>query len=268
VIPADAGRSRRVEPELATTGDAASAVAEGKNRFLANVSHELRTPLNAIIGCSEILLEEVEERGHRAYLPDLHKIQAAGKHLLALIDDLLDLSDIEAGRIEVHRETFDLARLIGEAANAVQPLAEKNQNRLEVRCAADLGAMHSDAVRVRRVLVNVLSNACKFTYRGRILLEARRERASRADEIVFTVTDEGIGMTAEQVAAAFEPFAHDDSSTARRNGGTGLGLAIAGSLCHLLRGSAACRSEPGKGSTFVIRLPDEVEAMRGHITRG
>jgi adenylate cyclase len=243
------------EQELAEAHAKAIEANQAKSSFLANMSHELRTPLNATIGYAELLLEEAEDMGHDMYVPDLKKIQAAGKHLLTLINDILDLSKIEAGKIEVYLEDFDIRRMIGEVAETITPLAEKNANRLAVNCPDNIGIMHSDMTRIRQVLFNLLSNACKFTKGGTIGLNLRQRKSGPSGTIFIDVTDDGIGMTREQVDKIFDAFTQADSSTTRNYGGTGLGLTITKSFCELLGGSISCSSEPGKGSTFSISLP-------------
>ena len=233
-----------------------------KSEFLASMSHELRTPLNAIIGYSEMLQEEVQDLGQEALIPDLGKINAAGKHLLELINAVLDLSKIEAGRMELFLETFPVRPLVEDIASVVQLLAEKNGNRLEVRCAPDVGEMRADLTKVRQTLFNLLSNASKFTERGTITLEAAREPGANGDRNVFRVSDTGIGMTPEQIGRLFQDFSQADVSTSRRYGGTGLGLALSRRLCRLMGGDVTVASEVGRGSTFTVRLPSEVLEIR------
>ena len=254
-IYTDVTELKKGEEELAKARDQAITANSAKSDFLASMSHELRTPLNAIIGYSELLLDEAEDDGQDAYIPDLQKIQSAGKHLLALINDVLDLSKIEAGKIDLYFETFEVQRMLDEIAGTIAPLVDKNENRLKVRCADDVGEMHSDLTKIRQSLFNLLSNACKFTNQGIVTLEAARVATDGGDQIVFTVNDEGIGMTPEQVDKVFEAFTQAESSTTRNYGGTGLGLAITKNFCRLLNGDITVTSEPGKGSSFVIRLP-------------
>ncbi len=230
---------------------AAEAANSAKSQFLASMSHELRTPLNAIIGYSEMLQEDAEERGDTTAVPDLQKIHAAGKHLLTLINDVLDLSKIEAGKMQLHLETFEVAPVVEQVATTIQPLVERNANRLELRCDPAIGAMRSDTTRLRQVLLNLLSNACKFTDHGLITLEVARS----GEDLAFRVRDSGIGMTPEQLARLFQAFSQAEASTAAKYGGTGLGLAITRRLCQLMGGDIAVESQAGVGSTFTVRLP-------------
>jgi signal transduction histidine kinase/CheY-like chemotaxis protein len=240
----------------------ARAAAEGadraKSQFLANMSHELRTPLNAIIGYSEMLQEEAEDRGQEDFTPDLQKINAAGKQLLALLNDILDLSKIEAGKMDLYLETFDLATMLRDVETTIQPLGEKNANTLMVHRPNNLGAMRADLTKVRQNLFNLLSNACKFTQRGTISLEVSRESVDGLDWVTFRVSDTGIGMTPEQMVKLFQPFTQADVSTARQYGGTGLGLAITKHFCQMMGGDIAVESVLGKGSTFTLKLPAQV----------
>jgi CheY-like chemotaxis protein/anti-sigma regulatory factor (Ser/Thr protein kinase) len=224
------------------------------------MSHELRTPMNAIIGYSEMLLEEVEDVGQKEFAPDLQKIRAAGKHLLALINDILDLSKIEAGKMTLYVESFEVGTLLDQVVATVQPLVERRGNRLEVVGAREGGTLRADLTKVRQVLFNLLSNAAKFTERGLIRLEVRRHAEGGSDRITFRVVDSGIGMTPEQMARLFQPFTQADAATARTYGGTGLGLAISRRFCRMMGGELAVESAPGRGSTFTVTLPAEVPA--------
>ena len=237
----------------------AEAANQTKSAFLANMSHELRTPLNAIIGYSEMLQEEAEDLGQEDFTPDLQKINAAGKHLLALINDILDLSKVEAGKMDLYLETFDLADMLQDVATTVHPLVEKNANTLVVQCADTLGSMRADLTKVRQTLFNLLSNACKVTKQGTIGLTVSRQAVDGVDWITFRVSDTGIGISSEQMAKLFQAFSQAEASTARQFGGTGLGLAITRKFCQLMGGDVAVESEGlGKGATFTIRLPAEV----------
>ena len=235
--------------------EAAKEEAEEANRsksaFLANMSHELRTPLNAVIGITEMLEEDAQDLGQDDFIDPLHRIRGAGNHLLQLINEILDLSKIEAGKLDLEYEEIDLKSLIDEIAMTAAPLADKNGNRLEICCPGDIGRMRTDVTRLRQVMLNLLSNACKFTKNGRVGLDV----ASDADQLVFAVTDTGIGMTQEQMGKLFQEFRQADSSTTRKYGGTGLGLAISRRLCRLMGGDVTVTSTPDVGSTFTARLP-------------
>jgi len=219
------------------------------------MSHELRTPLNAIIGYSEMLQEEAEEEGQESFIPDLGKISAAGKHLLALINDILDLSKIEAGKMTLYMETFDVRGMIRDVEAIIIPLVEKNGNTLKVEFLQDPGAMHADLSKVRQGLFNLLSNACKFTSTGEVGLQVQRECSEGKEWLLFSVRDTGIGITPEQMDRLFAAFSQADNSTSRKFGGTGLGLNITRSFCRLMGGDVTVKSEFGKGSIFTIRLP-------------
>jgi signal transduction histidine kinase len=224
------------------------------------MSHELRTPLNAIIGVSEMLREDAEALKQET--EPLDRVLGAGRHLLALINDILDLSKIEAGRMELHLETFPLVPVITDVAKTIEPMATKNENRIIVECPEDLGKMHADQIRFRQSLLNLASNANKFTEKGTITIAARQEQEKGHDWITLAVTDTGIGMTPEQMGKLFQEFSQASSTTASKYGGTGLGLAISRRFCQMMGGDITVASEPGHGSTFTIRLPRIVEAAQ------
>lgn len=238
--------------------EAAAEADQAKSQFLANMSHELRTPLNAIIGYSELLQEEANDAGHDDYIPDLVKIHTSAKHLLALINDILDLSKIEAGKIELYLETFPVTQLIQEVSATIQPLVAKNANRLDLHCPDAIGPMHADLTRVRQCLFNLLSNACKFTEKGAVKLDVNRFAADGRDWVQFRVSDTGIGMSPEQMSRLFQAFTQADASTTRKYGGTGLGLVITRKFCQMMGGDVYVESEPDKGSTFTMQLPAQV----------
>ena len=237
----------------------AEAASRAKSTFLANMSHELRTPLNAIIGYSEMLEEEALESGLTDIIPDTQKIHNAGKHLLTLINDILDLSKIEAGRMELYLEKFDLRNLIEEVVATLHPLVEKNHNQLQLSCSVNLGVMYADLTKIRQILFNLLSNALKFTEGGTVILSATREPSGGSDWVYLQVSDTGIGMSVEQQQGLFQPFMQGDASTTRKYGGTGLGLAISRLFCQMMSGDITIESELGVGSTFIVKLKAKVD---------
>jgi signal transduction histidine kinase len=239
--------------------EAAEIANKAKSGFLANMSHELRTPLNAIIGYTEMVSEELEEIGAKELKPDLEKVVAAARHQLSLVNDILDLSKIEAGKMTLFLEEFDPAKLVHEVAATVQPLVAKKANKLEVHCPADLGMMTADQTKVRQTLFNLLSNASKFSEKGTIQLRVRKDPCDPTT-LNFIVTDTGIGMTPEQLAKLFQAFEQADIATSKKYGGTGLGLAISRKFCQLMGGEITVTSEAGKGSAFTVTLPAVVEA--------
>jgi signal transduction histidine kinase/CheY-like chemotaxis protein len=247
---------KRTQDELVKAKDAAEEASLAKSAFLANMSHELRTPLNAIIGYSEILEEDMRESGPPDSVRDLKRIQSAGKHLLSLINDVLDLSKIEAGKMALHLETFEVQPMIEEIITTLQSAAARNGNRLSLRVAADVGSMNADVTKVRQILFNLLSNACKFTERGTVTLDV--ERRAAPDRLVFRVTDTGIGMTPQEQKALFKQFAQADSSISRKYGGTGLGLAISMRFANMMGGKIHVLSERSQGSVFTVELPAQV----------
>jgi signal transduction histidine kinase len=240
---------------LTAARDEAEAANRAKSAFLANTSHELRTPLNAIIGYAEMLEEDAERSGASEMVADLRRIRAAAHHLLALINDLLDLAKIEAGRMALHPEPIPAGEVLEEAIAAAAPLAARNRNRLEAECDAKAGCVYADRRRLRQCLLNLLSNAAKFTENGSITVRVTRERNGAGDWIAYRVQDTGIGIRLEEQQKIFESFHQVDSSHARKHEGTGLGLAITRQLCQLMGGDVGVESEPGKGSVFTIRLP-------------
>jgi PAS domain S-box-containing protein len=265
----DVTERRRFEEDLLSAKEAAEEANRAKSQFIANMSHELRTPLTAVIGYTELIEEEIIDLGERvaeSLIVDIRKIRGSARHLLDLINDVLDLSKVEAGKMEVDPEEFDAGALVTDVADTVQSLVSKKVNELVLEMPSDgLGMMYSDAVKLRQCLFNLLSNAAKFTERGKITFAVRRlpsDAADGGDRLEFRVSDTGIGMTEEQLARLFRRFTQADSSTTRRFGGTGLGLALTKALSHLLGGDIRAESEPGKGSTFTITVPADIRAVR------
>jgi GAF domain-containing protein len=250
----------RLFDEIQSKSHQLAEASQHKSQFLANMSHELRTPLNAIIGVTEMLREDAQEL--KQDTEPLDRVLGAGRHLLALINDILDLSKIEAGRMELNLDTFALPPLIDDVVKTIEPLAAKNTNQVAVSCGAATGTMHADQMRLRQALLNLLSNANKFTERGTITIDVRPGQENGREWITLAVTDTGIGMTAEQIGKLFQEFYQASSSTASRYGGTGLGLVISRRFCQMMGGDITVESAPGRGSTFAIRLPRIVEVLK------
>jgi signal transduction histidine kinase len=247
-------RNARLFSEIQEKGRQLELASEHKSQFVSSMSHELRTPLNAIIGLTEMMVSHAARFGTEKAAEPLRRVHNAGTHLLGLINQVLDLSKIEAGKLELSPETVPVAQLIDEVIGTARQLAEQNQNRLLVEVHGDLGLLTADPMRLRQILLNLLSNACKFTKQGEVSLRARKISGG-GNWIEFAVIDTGIGMTPEQQAKVFEEFAQADASTAKRFGGTGLGLAIARKLARMMGGDVTVKSEPGKGSVFTVCLP-------------
>lgn len=250
----------RSERELIHAQQESHEANQHKSLFLANMSHELRTPLNAIIGYSEMLHEEAMELGEEEFSSDLSKISSSGQHLLSLINDILDVSKIEAGKMELYTEDFNLAMLVEEASSTIQPLLDKNNNGLQVTISDFNIDMHTDITKLRQSLLNLLSNASKFTAHGQISLAISKLSVGKEAWIKIDVKDSGIGMEKEHLENLFAPFTQADSSTTRNFGGTGLGLNISKHFCEMLGGSISVISEPLAGSTFSISIPTSITA--------
>ncbi|PZU93768.1 MAG: histidine kinase [Pseudanabaena sp.] len=256
---------RTMNEELALARDRALEASRTKSTFVANMSHELRTPLNAIIGYSEMLQEDAALLGLEDFEEDLQKIYRSGHHLLDLINDILDMTKIEAGKLEIYFDDFDVWGLIQEVCSTIQPLLLKNNNQLDVNCASHLGGIRADMTRLRQVLLNVLSNACKFTKSGRISVDVSRSYSSQGEVFIFLISDTGIGISPENLQNLFQPFTQADSSTTRQYGGTGLGLAISQRLCQMMGGDIFVSSELGVGSTFRVCLPANCEQASKNV---
>jgi len=255
-------QNARLFQEIREKGIQLEAASQMKSQFLANMSHELRTPLNAIIGVTEMLQEDAVDLHRDDELEPLDQVLRAARHLLALINDILDLSKIEAGKMDMHIESFSIRSLVDDVARTIRTMAEKNGNVLAVDCAIDIGTMQADPTRIRQVLLNLASNASKFTQNGTVTIMARRDADQGRDWITMAVSDTGIGMSDEQMARLFQDFVQADASTTRKYGGTGLGLAISRRLCQMMGGDITVTSEPERGSTFTIRLPSESGIQR------
>jgi len=250
----------RLFDEIQNKSRQLAEASQHKSQFLANMSHELRTPLNAIIGVSEMLREDAEAL--KQDTEPLDRVLGAGRHLLALINDILDLSKIEAGRMDLQLEDFALTPLIDNVVKTIEPLATKNENHVAVSCDGAIGRLHADQMRLRQALLNLMSNANKFTERGTISIEVRQAREDGRDWVTIAVADTGISMTPEQMGKLFQEFSQADASTTRKYGGTGLGLAISKRFCQMMGGDITVESEVGRGSTFTIRLPRIAEVPK------
>jgi len=253
------GEIQQINRDLARARDEALSASRAKSDFLANMSHELRTPLNAIIGYSELLLEEADDRKESGSSSDLLRIKRSGEHLLSLINDILDLSKIEAGKMELACESFVPIDLIEEVIHTIEPLAKKRNNLLEVSLGSELGQLYADRIKLRQVLINLLSNACKFTENGNIRLTVNRVHDADGDHMKIAIQDTGIGIGEEAQSALFEQFKQVDSSRSRKYEGSGLGLALSRQFCRMMGGDIQLESEPGKGSTFTVVLPATVD---------
>lgn len=265
--PQTAEALRQYNDMLAYARAQAVEAGAAKASFLANISHELRTPLNAILGYAEMLHEETHEAGHRGWAKDAARIHLAAEHLLEVVNGILDLAKIESGRMEVHVEEFDIRVLVQRVTDSLLMIAERRGNRLEIDIAPDVHNMQSDASKVRQVLYNLLSNACKFTRDGVIRVDVQRDHGMAADCIVFRISDTGIGIEPSDFPKLFREFSQL-GSVEHRQEGTGLGLALSERFCRMLGGSIAVESHAGKGSTFTVRLPAVVSAGECTATSG
>jgi len=249
--------------DLSLARDQAYEASRAKSVFLANMSHELRTPLNAIIGYSDMLFEDSEDKIDKQQLSDLTKIRASGNHLLSLINNILDYSKLEAGKMEVNIERIDLNNFINDISASIQPIVMNNSNKLIVECPQNLGIMHTDPAKLRQCIINLLDNACKFTKDGEIIVRVKAEKLNDADWVHFSVQDNGIGISDQQSRQLFSEFTQADSSTTKNYQGTGLGLALSQKICELLGGHITFTSQLGKGSTFTVSIPKSAKIING-----
>ncbi len=258
VIVHDIGDRKRAEMELRQAKEHAEAAYEAKSTFIAHVSHELRAPLTSILGFAEYLQQDALRRGYADLYPDLEKIRMAGEHLRHIVSDILDLSKIEAGKVELCLETFDVVPLVDDVVAISRPLVERNGNVLQIDCSGGVGQVYADRTKVQQILLNLISNAAKYTHNGTITLLVARRPADGSEWICFGIRDTGIGMTPEQIENLFQPFTKVSSSAAGDSEGSGLGLAICRGLCQVMGGDISAESTVGRGSTFTVRLPVSV----------
>ncbi|MBI1784288.1 DUF3365 domain-containing protein [Candidatus Sumerlaeota bacterium] len=256
---------RTINDDLVVARDQAMAASQAKSQFLANMSHELRTPLNAVIGYSEMLRDEAAEMAADEVRSDLSKIHDAGKNLLGMVEGVLDMIKIEGGKMDLEIEPVGVPQIVEEVAEVIRPLAERNSDRLTIRCAPDMGTLKTDRAKLRQCLLQIVGNGAKFTKQGRVEVEVTRAKHEGRDGVAFRISDSGVGMTPDQIKGLFQPFSQADSSFTRRHDGMGMGLALTHKLCGILQGYIAVESEAGKGSTFTLWLPDAIGSRGGGL---